>query len=142
MTPSLPEEAQTAAEAAAAADAALLAALQERDEEPVEPTEPTIADRFVGMARLVAEISGRLKKERTPLSEATLAKLMETALQYHAWDYQRRAQEAQRSPFEQFMTPDMPENGDAGEPNEGPIVPDEYLGESNVVPVDFTPAEE
>lgn len=145
--PRLSKDAKAAAEAQAAADAELLAKLQERDKDvpPAEPesaedTEPTIADRFVGMANLLVQL-----RQSTRLGESTLSKLMEIALQYHAWDYQRRAQEqASMNQFSKFMTP--PENGDAGDAgDETPaLIPDEYIGEANtnVVPVDFTPAEE
>jgi hypothetical protein len=131
MTPTsaLDEKAQAMAEQQAAADAELLAQLQARDadtEEPAmpdAPTEPTLAERFTAVAVLVSNVHAALKRRRTPLSEATLSKLFEVSLQYHAWDWQKRQQEAQ-NPFTQFMQG----NGDTGEGSDlvGPE-PDEIL---------------
>lgn len=104
---------------------------------PNEPTEPTIADRFVGMANLIVDV-----RTKTRLSEATLVKLMETALQYHAWDTARVAQESQNN----FDPRTLMGNGDGSE--EALVGPEgEYLGETetptdngdNTVHVDFTP---
>lgn len=128
----LDAEAEALAEAQAAKDAELLAALQARDAEPEPEPEPepqrdpTLADRFLGMVNLVSSAQAELKKQRRPLSEGTLTKILETALQYHAWDFQRRQAEAQ-NPFAQFMS-GAQEGGEAsgGEGLLGPE-PDEIL---------------
>ncbi len=146
------KSARRIAEEQAARDAALLeeamAAQQpteENSEEEYTPTadsESTLADRFVGINELIVN-----ERKRTRLSESTLVKTFETALQYHAWDYQRRAQEAAaHNPFAQMMG-----NGGGGSGEDESLVgpePHEIIGPAdedtpdNIVPVDFTPAEE
>lgn len=116
---SLSENAQAAAEAAAAADAELLASLQNRDGEVEAPApepvdndpETTIADKAVGLAQLAVRIRRDLR-----LSESLIGKIMETSLQWHAWDYQRRAAERQANPFAGFMgnTGESSNQGDDG----------------------------
>lgn len=99
---SLPEDAEAIAQAQANADAELLANLQNRDGEVAAPEPPvanpdpetTIADKVVGMANLAVHI-----RKQTRLSDALIGKLFEVGLQWHAWDYSRRAQERQFSPF-------------------------------------------
>ena len=129
-------EALDAATAAAEADRKLLEKVQARDadRQPEPEPEPTIADRFVGMANLLVKV-----RQDTRLGEATLTKLMETALQYHAWDYGRRQQEAQ-NPMAQFMAQQRESGG------EGELVgpePDEFISEApdNVVPLNATTEE-
>lgn len=140
---SLPEDAEAIAQARANADAELLADLQNRDGEVIQPEpvnpdpETTIADKVVGMADLAVKV-----RQRTRLGEALIGKLFETALQWHAWDYQRRAQERQM--FNPFGMSQGVESSD-GEGLVGPE-PDEILGaaedaDDNLVPVDFTPAD-
>lgn len=129
---SLTPEAIEAATAAAEADRALLEKLKQRDAVPEPEPEPTIADRFVGMADLLVQV-----RQRTRLGEATLSKLMETALQYHAWDYGRRQQEA-NNPMRQFMN--QQGSGD-GEELIGPP-PDEVITEAPDNVVAFATPEE
>lgn len=125
------------AEAKAAEDAALLEQLNEQkeQEEPENPSSPTIADRFVGMNELL-----RSERLRTRLSEATLTKNMELALNYHVWETQRAEARAQQG-FDPRSFMDAVPSGD--EPLDGPT-PDEYIGEAidNVTEVDFTPTSE
>lgn len=72
---------------------------------PTTPPTPTLADRFVGMADLISGV-----RTRTRLSEATLAKTLEIALQYHAWQAQVDQQTAQNQ-FQQMLR----NNGIGGE---------------------------
>jgi hypothetical protein len=89
-------------------------------EEPTETTEeapeirpePTLADRFVGINSLIVN-----ERRRTRLSEATLVKSFEVALQFHAWQTQMDAQ--QRQQFDPKMF---------GIDTENPIDPEEYVG--------------
>ena len=142
-----PEELSTA-EAQATADAAFLEELQTADAAgeipdaptPEENSDPTIADRFVAMAHLVVEV-----RQRTRLSESSLIKTLELAMNYHIWSIQKAEQDAQRA---QQMNPQSyfgSEDGNA--PLVTPETVDEYIGADetpteNVVEVDFTPAEE
>jgi hypothetical protein len=131
----------------AESDAALAEALAARTEAPEDPEpplnresrEPTIADRFVGIADLIVAV-----RTRTRLSEATLVKALEVSLQYHAWDVQRREQEAQRS----FNPASL--LGNNGDGNEGVLIgpadqtiegQDTEQGDApdNVVPLNPTP---
>lgn len=137
-------KAQRLAEEQAAADAALLEKLQNRPQpEPApEPVpEPTIADRFVGITNLIVTVQARLKGARTPLSEATLLKAMEIALQYHAWDYQRQQQEQQRFDPSMFMGAEGETGNEDGfvgpEPHERITGTDD--SDNVVIPVNFTP---
>lgn len=140
--PDASESPEEIAERHAAADRAMLEALQakraESTEEPEQEEEqvPTIADRFVGLSKLLVQV-----RQQTRLGEATLTKILETALQYHAWDYQRRAQEQQNQLQQMFSQM----SGGQGESEEliGPE-PNEVItaSEDNIVPVDFTPAKE
>ena len=117
------------AEARAAEDRALLEAMQAQQEEPQERQAPTIADWFVGYTNLVER-----QRKDTRLGEATLVKILETDLQTHAFETQRRAQEEQDQ-FRKMMT----------EVSGGGVEADEFIGpaeDDNVVPVDFSPAEE
>lgn len=120
------EDAIAAAEAQAAKDAELLAAVQERDAnpEPQEPTNPTIADRFVAMNALVAK-----QRAETRLSEATLSKNLELALNYFVWETQREEQRAQQRQFDPAQYGFPTESGSEGtSEGEGQPEPHEYLG--------------
>ena len=90
----------------------------EPEQPPVE-TEPTIADRFVQMNELITH-----ERKRTRLSEATLAKMMELAFQYHAWNVQWEAQQQQRQGFNPSV---LMGNGEESEELVGPA--GEYLTE-------------
>lgn len=143
----LTEDATATAEAQATADAELLASLQDREASVPEPEqqdpdpETTIADKMVGLAHLAVRIRKDLR-----LSEALIGKLAETALQWHAWDYQRRLQE-NSNPFANMVANGMGSEG-AGEADGlvGPD-PDEFLGAAdtpetpdNVIVADFRSA--
>lgn len=132
------------AEDRAAEDQALLDSLKDRDgetvapepEEEQEPRELTIADRFVGMNELLASEKRRLVKQ---VSETTLIKTLELALNYHVWSTQRQdqldAQAQQRNMFGNM--------GSEGSGDEGLVGPDihEHLtsDDDNVIGVNFTP---
>lgn len=111
------------AERAAADDRALLESLQAQKEAAQTEAEPptpqhAINDVFVAMVAQIRDTKLQLTRDRTPLSEPTLVKVMETALQFVAWDYQRRLQE-QRNPMEQFMAQQQGEGEFIGpEPDE------------------------
>ena len=92
---------------------------------PEPPQEPTIADRFVGMNDLIVR-----QRQTTRLSEATLAKTLELAFQYHAWQTQWDAQQAQRQGFDPSI---LMGNGEDGEELVGPT--GEYLGEAEPTPL-------
>lgn len=146
------KSARNIAEEQAARDAALLEeamAAQQPNDEPEEeeftPTpdsESTLADRFVGINELITS-----ERKRTRLSESTLTKNFEIALQYHAWDYQRRAQEQSQMSQLAQMLGSRGEGTNGDESLVGPE-PHEIIGPAdddtpdNIVPVDFTPAEE
>ena len=125
----LSEDATAIAEAQAAKDAELLAKVQERDANPEsqpEPPKATIADGFVQMNRLIAK-----ERAETRLSEATLTKTLELAMNFHVWETQRAEQKAAQS-FDpaQYGFPASENGGEGTSEGEGPetIEPHEFLG--------------
>lgn len=120
--------AENAAKAAAEAEA------PQETSQPPEPepeTEPTIADRFVQMNALIVN-----QRRTTRLSEATLAKMMELAFQYHAWNLQWEAQQAQRQPA--FDPSILMGNGEDSDELTGPT--GEFIGEAADEPTEVQQA--
>ena len=114
-------------------DAALAAALAAQQTEAQRA--PTMADRFVQMNELVVR-----ERVRTRLSESTLQKTLELAMNFHVWRTQKDEQEAQ---YAQVGNQPFPEYSEEGK-EEGLVGPDpdETITEAkddNIVLVDFTP---
>lgn len=121
---------QIAAEAQAELDKKFLEQAAEEAtpiEEALEPRDPTIADRFVQMGDLIVAM-----RQRTRLSESSLVKLLELSMNYHIYDENKRAQQAQQNfnPMDFFN----PEEGEKVTEAEGPEI---IEGDSNVIAVDF-----
>lgn len=107
--------------------------------EPEAPPEPNIADRFVQMNALIVH-----QRTNTRLSEATLAKTLELAFQYHAWQTQWEAQQAQQRGFDPRTMMGIDENSAelVGPTGEYLGATEETPAEDNLVEVNFTPATE
>lgn len=93
------------------AEARLLAAAQEELEasqtgagddtlQDQGPQKPTLADRFVGMNQIIVD-----QRVRTRLSEATLAKTLELALNYHVWQTQQEQLQGPQQAMQELPTP-------------------------------------